>query len=175
MIHATLCFVLREKDENQQVLLGLKKRGFGAGKLNGFGGKLLTGESPREAMSRELAEECGLIVAASAFESRGVLVFRFPYAPQHDHRVRVFVTTTFEGKPRETDEMIPEWYPAADPPLDRMWQDDSLWLASILAGRSAVGRFFFSADNESVAKYRLWVGPKLSAASVHSDSIRFAR
>ena len=175
MIHATLCFVLREKDGRRQVLLGLKKRGFGAGKLNGFGGKLFAGESPREAMSRELSEECGLIVAPESFEARGLLVFRFPFAPHHDHRVRVYVATAFEGAPVETEEMIPEWQPAENPPFNRMWQDDSLWLPSVLAGHSTVGRFFFSEDNESVARYRLWVGSGSTAVSRCSDSIPSAR
>ena len=42
-------------------MLGLKKRGFGEGKYNGFGGKLNKGESFEEAACREIEEECGLI------------------------------------------------------------------------------------------------------------------
>lgn len=40
-----------------RLLLGLKKRGFGQGKWNGFGGKLDEGESPRQAAIREMKEE----------------------------------------------------------------------------------------------------------------------
>ena len=32
-------------DDDQKVLLGLKKRGFGEGKFNGFGGKVHVGET----------------------------------------------------------------------------------------------------------------------------------
>eukprot|EP00051_Salpingoeca_urceolata_P006046 m.80347 g.80347 ORF g.80347 m.80347 type:complete len:91 (+) comp14659_c1_seq3:1046-1318(+) len=39
-----------------RVLLGLKKRGFGQGKLNGFGGKVEAGETVAEAAARELEE-----------------------------------------------------------------------------------------------------------------------
>lgn len=35
-----------------RVLLGMKKRGFGAGKWNGFGGKVQTGESIEQAARR---------------------------------------------------------------------------------------------------------------------------
>ena len=35
-------------DEQNRILLGRKKRGFGANKYNGFGGKLDDGESFRE-------------------------------------------------------------------------------------------------------------------------------
>lgn len=175
MIHATLCFVLRQKDGDRQVLLGVKKRGFGVGKLNGFGGKRLAGELPRVAMSRELLEECGLVVSPDSFEQRGLLVFRFPYAPQDDHRVRVYVAATFAGTPVETDEMIPEWLPVADLPLDRMWHDDSLWLPAILAGHTVVGRFFFAENNQSVARYGLWVSPEQVSVFGCSDSIPIAR
>ncbi|XP_062359656.1 oxidized purine nucleoside triphosphate hydrolase isoform X2 [Cinclus cinclus] len=45
-----------------RVLLGMKKRGFGAGLWNGFGGKVQPGESIEEAARRELLEESGLTV-----------------------------------------------------------------------------------------------------------------
>ena len=48
--------------EDNRVLLGMKKRGFGAGKWNGFGGKLEPGETVVEAAAREVQEECGLTV-----------------------------------------------------------------------------------------------------------------
>ena len=54
--------LLREGD---RVLLGMKKRGFGAGKWNGFGGKLEPGESVVEAAAREVREECGFTVNTS--------------------------------------------------------------------------------------------------------------
>ncbi len=41
----TLCIPVRE----QRVLLGMKKRGFGSGKWNGFGGKVESGETLEEA------------------------------------------------------------------------------------------------------------------------------
>ena len=43
-------------DEQNRILLGRKKRGFGANKYNGFGGKLDDGESFRECAIRELYE-----------------------------------------------------------------------------------------------------------------------
>jgi len=47
----TLLFVL----EPCRVLLGMKKRGFGAGRWNGFGGKVQTEETIEEAAIRQLA------------------------------------------------------------------------------------------------------------------------
>jgi 8-oxo-dGTP pyrophosphatase MutT (NUDIX family) len=45
-----------------RVLLGLKKRGFGAGRFNGFGGKVEHGEGIEVAAKREVLEECGITV-----------------------------------------------------------------------------------------------------------------
>lgn len=45
---STLCFCLH----GDQVLLAMKKRGFGAGKWNGYGGKAAEKEAPRTAAIR---------------------------------------------------------------------------------------------------------------------------
>ena len=49
----TLVAVLKENN----ILLGMKKRGFGEGRWNGFGGKVETGETIEEGAKRELKEE----------------------------------------------------------------------------------------------------------------------
>lgn len=70
----TLVFCRRTCDNGEkQVLLGMKKRGFGAGKWNGFGGKIENGETIEEAALRELHEECS--VHAQQLTRRGYLVF----------------------------------------------------------------------------------------------------
>ena len=46
----TACFLYTDT----QLLLGMKKRGFGAGRWNGFGGKVLEGEDIFTAAQREL-------------------------------------------------------------------------------------------------------------------------
>ena len=53
LLKLTLVFVSRDG----QVLLGLKKRGFGEGLWNGFGGKVNEGETILEGAIRELNEE----------------------------------------------------------------------------------------------------------------------
>ena len=54
----TLAFILNH--ETQEILLGYKKRGFGVGRWNGFGGKVTNNESIMEGAQRELKEEAGI-------------------------------------------------------------------------------------------------------------------
>lgn len=46
--------------ENKKVLLGMKRRGFGVGKYNGYGGKQEKNEDITTCARRELLEECGI-------------------------------------------------------------------------------------------------------------------
>ena len=57
-LETTLC--LLKKDN--QILLAMKKRGFGEGKYNGVGGKIEEGETPEEGTIREIEEEFGIKV-----------------------------------------------------------------------------------------------------------------
>ena len=62
----------------------------------------------------------------------------------------VYVTREFSGRPRETEEGIPEWHAVGGLPFDRMWADDRYWIPYMLAGERFVGRFRFDADGEDL-------------------------
>ena len=76
-----------------RLLLGMKNRGFGEGKINGFGGKLNDGESIVEAAARELTEEAGIEVVVGDLKKVGELDFYFPFHEDEswNQRVHVFV------------------------------------------------------------------------------------
>jgi 8-oxo-dGTP pyrophosphatase MutT (NUDIX family) len=101
----------------------MKKRGFGAGKWNGFGGKVESGESFEEAAIRELHEECS--IRCSNLSSIGYLVFRME-DDRKFMKVHVYETWEFEGMAIESDEMRPEWYHEHDIPFSKMWPDDEV-------------------------------------------------
>jgi len=154
MKRVTLCYVTRWAP-HREVLLGLKKRGFGAGKWNGFGGKIEPGESPRDAAVRELLEECRVRIRTVDLTDAGTLTFRFPARPSFDHHVRVFVTNRWSGAPAETDEMRPEWYRCDRLPLGLMWDDDRFWLPLVLGGERINAVLHYRPDNETVARMSL--------------------
>lgn len=148
MIEATLCFPLRSSDSDaartddpDEVLLIEKRRGLGVGWYNGPGGKLEAGETPRECAARETREEVGLEVDPAALEKAGELTFLLD---GEEHTVcHVFRTRSFEGEPTATEEARPEWVPVDDVPYEQMWEDDSLWLPTVLEGETVVGEFRF--------------------------------
>ena len=154
MIEATLCFLLDGRPP-ERVLLGRKKRGFGMGKLNGFGGKVRPGETPVRTIVREVAEESGVVVSPDALRSAGSVTFLFPFEPSFDHHVHVFLTDAWGGEICESHEMEPFWFPIDAIPYDRMWNDDRYWLPRVLAGKRIRAEFSFAEDNETVASWSL--------------------
>jgi len=135
---ATLMFIIMKN----QVLLIHKKRGLGAGKINGPGGKIEHGETPLECAIRETNEE--LMINPLNVKPAGELFFHAEDMPRiHGY---IFVATDFEGTPQETEEAIPVWFPIDDLPFDKMWDDDRLWLTQILNGQFVRGRFTFEAE-----------------------------
>ncbi len=132
---ATLLFVARA----DEVLLIRKKRGLGAGKINGPGGRLEENETPLECAIRETQEE--LLINPLDIRPAGELFFHANDMPRiHAH---IFVAGNYEGTPTETDEAIPLWFRYEDIPFDEMWDDDRLWLPRVLAGESVKGFFTF--------------------------------
>lgn len=138
---ATLMFILDEV--KREVLLIRKKRGLGAGKINGPGGKIDPGESSLQCAIRETQEELG--VTALDPVHHGELWFQFVDGLRM--HVDVYVATKHEGEPVETDEAVPMWTSLAALPFDEMWADDIHWLERMLVQRERfLGRFVFDDD-----------------------------
>lgn len=113
-----------------KLLLGMKKRGFGAGWWNGFGGKLETGETYAENVIRETSEEVGINLQESGLTHVADLVFRFNSSV--DVVTRAYVARDFSGTPMETEEMRPQWFALDSIPYDTMWPGDDKWIPLIL-------------------------------------------
>lgn len=133
----TLCVIHQEP----RVLLGMKKKGFGAGRWNGFGGKVEEGETIEGATRRELREEAG--IDAHDLEKVGTLDFSFASNPDEILEVHIFRSTRFSGQPKESDEMRPAWFSQTEIPFEEMWPDDRHWFPLLLAGKKFNGRFHF--------------------------------
>jgi 8-oxo-dGTP pyrophosphatase MutT (NUDIX family) len=144
----TLLFLY--KPETQQILLAMKKRGFGEGKWNGVGGKVEQGESIRAAAVREAQEEIGIAINPQYLEEPGVIHFSFEGRPDLERDVHVFFTEQWDGNPVETEEMRPQWYDSMALPYDKMWVDDKYWLPQVLHGKVVTAHFHLSASDEEI-------------------------
>lgn len=144
-------YLLRDRaDGGADVLLGYKRTGLGLGRLVGIGGKVEAGESVEEAAVREVAEETGLVVAASDLTPVGVLDYLFPARPSWSQRSHVFTGRRWRGEPAISDEIVPQWFAVDDIPYERMWDDAGRWLPDVLRGGSIRARFTFGDDLATV-------------------------
>ncbi len=137
-MQATILFIIHDGN----VLLIEKKRGLGAGKINGPGGKIDPGETPMAAAIRETQEE--LLVTPLAPRKLGELQFSMSDCP--DIHCHVYRADAFSGTPTETDEAVPVWTPLEEIPYHRMWEDDQYWLPLLLNNQNFLGRFIFEGE-----------------------------
>jgi 8-oxo-dGTP diphosphatase len=133
------------------VLLGLKRTGFGTGKIVGIGGHVEPGESEAEAVVREVWEETGVTVRQEDLADAGVVQFVFPAKPAWDMHTRLFTARRWVGEPEESDEIMPQWFQTGILPVDRMWQDADHWLPVVLEGGRVNVVVTLNSDNETVA------------------------
>jgi len=140
----TLGFILT----NEDILLGMKKRGFGAGRWNGFGGKVHEGETIEEALIREFEEECEVKILGNV--KIGIINFEFP-TKQETLEVHIFKILEYEGMPKETEEMKPQWFKISQIPYKSMWSDDPYWMPLFLKEKKFTGHILFD-EKEQVLK-----------------------
>lgn len=148
----TLVFILKDSPDSKsrQILLGLKKRGFGMGKWNGFGGKLEPGETVDAAAIRELEEESGLHchmltkVAKLHFDMASSIMLVDTYIGRF---------SDCSGSVTESEEMRPRWFPETDIPYQDTWPDDKFWLPLVLTGKLVVGKFEYAADDYTILNH----------------------
>jgi 8-oxo-dGTP diphosphatase len=162
---ATLLFVVREG----QILLIHKKRGLGAGKINGPGGRLEPGESAESAAVREVEEE--LCITPTGVRRSGEL--RFQFTDGHSIHCFVFRANDFLGSPQTTDEAIPQWFPVGEIPYHRMWADDRIWLPLMLESIPFSGRFLLEGDR--MLGYEIDRDPDQVEGGRQTPSIRGSR
>jgi len=132
----TLCII----HQHPKILFGIKKRGFGAGRWNGFGGKVSAGETIEDATRRETKEEAGIEV--KNLDKVGIIDFEFKGNPEI-LQVHIFRADNFLGKPTEGEEMRPQWFNVDKIPFDKMWPDDIYWMPLFLSGKKFKGKFLF--------------------------------
>lgn len=130
--------------QDGQILLGLKKRGFGMKKYNGFGGKVKEGETVSEGAIRECIEEVGLLPLDLT------KVAEIDFGQSYQQLMHVYVSYKWSGKIKESEEMKPKWFTLEQIPYQAMWKDDIYWLPYILQGKKILAKFIFEDDYDTL-------------------------
>jgi len=144
MRHVTLIYLQR----GNEVLLAMKKRGFGEGKWNGSGGKVEQSETPLQAAVRETEEE--LHVTPRNLQKVGEIDFYLLEEPDLNHYTHIYTTAEWDGDPEETEEMRPQWFKISEIPYDHMWGDDRYWLPDAIAGKRFKAMYKLDKDDNIV-------------------------
>ncbi len=146
---ATACFLIK----NNKILLAMKKRGFGAGRWNGSGGKKKPEDRNIEATARrEMFEET--MVMPRKLKRVAVLNFYFSDKNDWNQHVTIFLTHDWSGTPTETEEMAPKWFDINEIPYKQMWEDDTFWLPKVLDGKILEGDFLFD-ENQKMLEHEI--------------------
>lgn len=150
---ATLAVVVHP--DGKRILMGRKLRGFGKGKITGFGGKLEPGETPLQAMRREFHEESSFLLPEEDFEDVGTINFEFPYHESWDFVCHIFRVDSVTETPPISDELDPQWVQLDNLPKSEMWADNDFWLVLAAKGEHFKARFTYAADNEHLESYHV--------------------
>jgi 8-oxo-dGTP diphosphatase len=153
VFEVAVTYLVRSTAAGEEVLLGRKLTGIGAGRVVGPGGKLEPDETAAEAAAREVHEEVGITVSVAALQPVARLAYEFPHRPQWSQASTAFLAHDWSGEPVPSLELAPEWFPLADLPLDRMWDDARLWLPRAIRGRFVRASCVYAQDNSSVASW----------------------
>lgn len=143
----TLCII----HQHPMVLLGMKKKGFGRGRWNGFGGKVSDGETIEDAAAREVKEEAGIEV--ENLDKVGIIDFEFR-GNSEILQVHIFKSDNFSGEPTESEEMKPQWFHVDEIPFKDMWPDDIHWMPLFLSGKKFKGKFLFG-ESDCILEQKL--------------------
>jgi len=151
MLQTTHVYLFNNK---WQLLLWMKKRWFGVGNWNWFGGKNHEGETIIQTALRELSEEAEIFLKETDVKKVGMLHFFYNAKPEWNQDVHIY-SGIYDGEFKETEEMEPQWWDIKDIPYDDMWEDDRIWLPK-LVGKQTLFDMTFTFNKEGKLADYFW-------------------
>lgn len=148
---AVLCFLIRAG----KILLGIKSKKIGQGRLNGYGGGIDNGETPEQAAIRELWEEGKVKADPKSLVKVAIVDFHNQNSDGFCFtcKVHVYFLYEWEGEPQETDELLsPEWFDASNLPFEKMLLADRVWLPLAISGKKVIGEAWYGPFQRTLLK-----------------------
>ena len=121
---ATLCYI-RKDDQTLMIHRVKKANDMHAGKWNGLGGKLESGETPEECAIREIWEETGLRVVNPKL--RGIITFP-GFSNDEDWYTFLYVVDDFQGVLIDSPEGVLKWIPDDQLLNLNLWEGDRIFI-----------------------------------------------
>ncbi len=137
VVLATLVFPVR----GIEVMLAEKVQKIGAGCLNGWGGKVKTGESLRACAAREFFEESCAKINEKDLVKVGIVHFTNHNTDRSVFIcvVHVYTITRWTGEIVSTREMkSPAWYRRRFVAREKLMLADRYWLSKMLSGKKGI-------------------------------------
>lgn len=149
MTACTLGFLFK----NDKIILAKKKRKIGAGKWNGYGGKIEENEDRLGCLMREIKGECGITVEKGQCKELGYVDFSFEENEELNQKVYIYRIDGFSGEPKESEEMgNPKEFNINEIPYDEMMVGDDKFMPFVIKSKKVNGEMLFSKDGKTLIK-----------------------
>ncbi len=149
MVLATLCY-LQKNGKTLMICSYNKKDEAYNGKWNGLGGKIISGETPEECVTREVFEESGYKLSSVVL--CGYLTFP-KISNGEDWFCFVYKSSDFTGRKKESDEGKLMWIEDEMILSKNVWEGDKYFLPYVFRGEFFSGKFFY--DNGKLLSHSI--------------------
>lgn len=131
MMQYSTCGYLQHDGLWLMMLRNRKDNDVNRGKWIGVGGKMESGETPRQCMCREIREETGLCLSPDSLTFRGILLFHYEDA---EEKIWIYTAETAETCLTDCREGTLRWIPGTAVLSLELWEGDRIFLQKLLSG-----------------------------------------
>ena len=149
VINTVTCYLIRG-DEFLLLYRNKKKNDFNKGKYIGVGGHIEEGETPEEAIDREVKEETNLDIISK--ELRALIIFYFDEFEEHMY---LYTSRDYKGEIKECDEGTLRWVNYHEFNNIPMWEGDKYFIKPLLDNEPYFEMSFLYQEDKLIEVKRL--------------------